>query len=479
MSFTSIEFTLLLLGSLVVYGLVPRQWRWGVLLIASYLFYGFWNWQNLWILALITLSSYFISRKIAIAPEARRRRTWLALGLTLVLGIFVFFKYYDYLILAFENYSNLDSPLPILNLAAPLGIAFSSLQVTAYLVDVSRGKLEAADHLGHFALFVAFFPQQVAGPITRAQKLLPQFEYMLPVLPEELQVGFHRLLLGAFQKFVIADRLANFTIPIFDDFQAYSSRILMVNLYVYAFQIYTDFAGYSNIAIGIAKLFGVNLAENFRQPYLALDVADFWNRWHISLSNWLRDYIFYPVMRFLRSRSKDGRGWWLLWVPPLVTMLVSGLWHGAGPKYIIWGLLHGVMLALAASTARWRKQVAENMGKAAWVFKLAQWLLTFHFLVLSWAFFYLKGVPEAIEYLRLVFSGVSTEASLNAQIIWGTLIVFGLYLLSEVVVYYQVFTKRLEKAPLVVRWGVYYLVIFAVMFVGNFEGSRPFIYEFF
>ena len=479
MSFVSGEFALFLLGSLVIYGLAPKRWRWGILLAASYIFYGIWNWQYLWVLALITLSSFAIARKMAAEPEPRRKRFWLVFELVLVLGLLIFFKFYDYLILAFENYSHLNSPLPILGIAAPLGIAFSSLQVTAYLVDVSRGQMEPETHLGHYALFVAFFPQQVAGPITRAQKLLPQIKYLMPVLPEELQAGFHRLLLGAFQKFVIADRLANFTLPIFEDYKSYSSAVLLLNLYMYALQIYSDFAGYSNIAIGIAKLFGVNLAENFKQPYLALDVADFWNRWHISLSNWLRDYIFYPVMRFLRTRSKNNRAWWLVWLPPLATMLVSGLWHGAGPKFIVWGLLHGVMLAVSAATARWRKQMAERMGKAGWVFKLAQWVVTFHFLVFSWAFFTLDGVITALRYLRLIASGVSSGTALSPQIIWGTLVIFGLYLISELLVYFEVFTKRLDQSPLWVRWAVYYIFIFVVMFMGNFAGSKPFIYEFF
>ena len=477
MSFISVKFALFLLGALAAYGFVPKTWRWGALLLASYVFYGLWNWQYIWVLALITLGSFWISHKIAGESDERRKRIWLLGGLAVIFGLLGFFKFYNYLVEAVRYYAHLEFPLPLLEMAGPLGIAFFSLQVTAYLVDVQRGRLEPADHLGHYALFVAFFPQQVAGPITRAQKLLPQFQYLLPVLPEELRAGFHRLLLGAFQKFVIADRLANFTVPVFAEYEVFSSPVLLLNLYLYAVQIYADFAGYSNMAIGIAKLFGVDLAENFRQPYLALDVGDFWNRWHISLSNWLRDYIFYPTMRFLRTQAKNNRAWWLVWLPPLVTMLVSGLWHGAGPKYIVWGLLHGVMLALASATGRWRKQTAERMGKAGWVFKLAQWVFTFHFLVLSWTFFYLKGVPTALDYLGRMAGGIMQGTTLQTQAVWGAAVIVVLFIFIEALVYFEVFRKRLENAPLLVRWGVYYFFIFAIMFMGNFVGSRPFIYE--
>jgi len=477
MSFTSEKFVIFLLIVLVVYGLAPKKWRWGVLLTASYIFYGLWNLEYIWVLALITLSSYWISRRMARTDDSQQKSQWLILSIALVLLVLGVFKYYDYLILAFENYSQIDLPFPLLQRIAPLGISFFSLQVIAYLVDVYRGKLPPADHLGHYAVFVSFFPQLVAGPITRAQKLLPQIKFLPPVLAEDLQKGFQRLLLGLLQKFVIADRLANFTTPIFDDFSSYSRLVLLVNLYVYAVQIYADFAGYSNIAIGIAKLFGVDLAENFRQPYLALDVAKFWNRWHISLSNWLRDYIFYPTMRFLRKKYKSTRAWWMLWVPPLVTMLVSGIWHGTGPQFILWGLLHGSMLALSAATSQWRKDVTERLGKAGWIFQVVQWLLTFNFIVFSWAIFRIPGLHSSILYLRDIAGGTKASTMVHEQAVWGTVIILVVFSLFEILLTFNVFWQKLEKAPLVVRWGAYYLLIFIIMFLGNFEGSQPFIYE--
>jgi D-alanyl-lipoteichoic acid acyltransferase DltB (MBOAT superfamily) len=477
MSFTSPEFVFLVIGTLVVYGIVPKQWRWAVLLAASYFFYALWNSEYLWVLALVTAGTYWAAQRIERSDEPRIKTMWLVFGLVLLLGLLGVFKYYDYLVLVVNSFRQEARPLPLLDRAAPIGIAFFSLQVIAYLVDVSRGQTEAANHLGHYALFVAFFPQLVAGPITRAQQLLPQIKFLLPVLPEELRAGFHRLLIGAFQKFVVADRLANFTNPIFQDPQAYSSLALLANLYLYAVQIYADFAGYSNIAIGIAKLFGVDLAENFRQPYLALDVADFWNRWHISLSNWLRDYIFYPTMRFMRGQLKTSPRWLMVWLPPLVTMLVSGVWHGVGPQFVVWGLLHGVMLALAASTARWRKSIAERLGKFAWAFKLLQWLVTFNFLVFSWAFFRLPGVRTSLSYLRQIAAGHSAGIEIDPIAILVAVVVLIVFLLFERLTYSDATLSTLKKTPLLVRWGVYYFFIFLILFMGNFEGSQPFIYE--
>lgn len=477
MNFLSLEFLVIVLGSLVVYGLFPRPWRWGVLLAASYIFYAFWNWQYLWVLVVITLSTFWVSHRMALQEDDRRRKFWLMFGLAVTVGFLAAFKYYDYLIHAINSFLTRELRLPLIDQVAPIGIAFFSLQVIAYLVDVYRGRQNPAKHLGHYALFIAFFPQQIAGPITRAQKLLPQFQHLQTIQLETLRAGFHRVLLGFLQKFVIADRLAEFTSPIFADHTAYSSLLLLANLFIYAIQIYSDFAGYSNIVIGIAKMFGVDLAENFRQPYLALEIADFWNRWHISLSNWLRDYIFYPTMRFLRKRMKNNRSWVLIWVPPLVTMLVSGLWHGTGPKFVLWGLLHGVMLSLSVTTSRWRKRIKKRLGKVKWLFTFTEWLVTFIFLVFSWVFFRLPGIGSGLAYLRQIAVFSTSGGFVEPEIVGVAIAVLMLFLVLEALIYFEFTLERLLELPLVVRWGVYYLLILLVMFMGNFTTSQPFIYQ--
>lgn len=478
MSLISARYLIFLLASLLIYGLAPKKWRWVVLIAASYTFYAFWHWQYIWVLAGITLSSYWAARQIEETENKAHKNWWLAAGLAVVLGFLGVFKYFGYLAQMVSRLFLEDGVLlSLVDILAPLGISFFSLQVIAYLIDVSRGQTNAETHLGHYALFISFFPQLVAGPITRAQKLLPQIKFLLPVLPEELAAGFNRILWGALQKFVIADRLATFTAPIFETPQDYSTATLLINLYLYAVQIYTDFAGYSNLAIGVAKLFGVNLAENFNQPYLAKDVADFWNRWHISLSNWLRDYIFYPVMRFMRRQWKQLPRVWFLLVPPLAAMLVSGIWHGAGPKFILWGLLHGLMLALAALTAAWRQRVSDRLGNAARWFTGLQILVTFHFVVFSWIFFRMPGMQASFNYLRLLTAGSPGGMTLHPAQVGILFLVLAVFLVLETFRYFGLTLQNLESAPLALRWGVYYLFLILILFMGNFAGSQPFIYE--
>ncbi len=479
MSFTSAEFLLFLLGTLVFYGLVPKSFRWAALLLASYVFYALWNWQAIWVLALVTLSSYWTARQIKNAPNARARNFWLGFGLLVVLGSLFAFKYYDYVLMLLAGLlaPGRAGTLPLIQAAAPLGIAFFSLQVISYLVDVSRGQQEPATHLGQYALFVAFFPQLVSGPITRARKLLPQIEFLMPVVPEELMAAFHRLLWGGVQKFVIADRLSALTAPIFDAPEKYSSAALLGGLYLFAVQIYCDFAGYTNLALGMARLFGIELAENFRQPYFAIDFSDFWNRWHISLSNWLRDYIFYPVSRFLRKLWKGSPALVTILAPSLVTMIVSGIWHGVGPKFIVWGLMHGILIALAAATARWRKLFTERLGKAGWLFSGLQILVTFHLILISWSFFRLPGVGNALAYLRQIAAWAPGKAAFSPVELVVIALVLAAFVLLEISQRLGWDTLRLNRARLAVRWVVYSLMLFTLLFMGDFLSSLPFIYE--
>ena len=479
MSFTSTSFFIFLLGALFLYGILPQQFRWGLLLTASYLFFYTWNPQYLWVLPVITLVTYFAARKIHETETQKAKAAWLALGLLTLIGFLFAFKYYDYVLRLAAGLllPGQELNLPVLDVVAPIGIAFFSLQIISYLIDVYRGQQTPEKHLGYYALFVSFFPQLLAGPITRAKKLLPQIHALPSLLPDELQIGFQRILWGGLQKFVIADRLSIVTDPVFAAPQTYGSQTLLIVLYLYAIQIYCDFAGYSNLAFGLAKLFGVDLAENFNHPYLALDIADFWNRWHISLSNWLRDYIFYPVMRFLRKHWRKAPGIILIGVPPLITMLVSGVWHGVGPNYVLWGLMHGVMLALSAATARRRKNFAARLGKWGWAFNALQIAVTFHFLVFSWVFFRMPGIGPAAAYLQRILAWVSAKVLFTRAEIAVVVTVLALYFLFESIRLLGWTLERWKQLPLPVRWATYYLVIFILLFMGNFTSSQPFIYE--
>lgn len=480
MTFTSPTFLLFIFGTLLLYGVVPKAHRWLVLLTASYVFYGTWNWQALWVLVLVTLVSYAAARRMQTLDAPGARRVWLAAGGIVTLGSLLVFKYFNYGLAELNALFSLweQEALPVLELAAPLGISFFTLQVYAYLMDVYHGQAQAETHLGRYALAVTFFPQMVAGPITRVNRLLPQIEQPETLVPEHLSIGFMRILWGGVQKFVIADRLAALISPAFDSPQEHSSLALLAALYLYAVQIYMDFAGYSNMAIGLARLFGFRLAENFNLPYLAKDLTDFWNRWHISLTHWLRDYIFYPTMRLVRKAVRRPGSLLAVFVPPVVTMLVSGIWHGPGTHYLFWGLYHGALLALSAASARWRKKASDGLTPL-WrgAFSALQVLVTFHLVLVGWVFFRLPSMGMGVAFLRQIAAGVEGTALLAPQTLALVTVLMAVFALMEVL---RVAGLRFEPLSRMPQWAwpvLAYMLLFTLLFMGNFSGSQPFIYE--
>ncbi|MFN2144047.1 MAG: MBOAT family O-acyltransferase [Anaerolineales bacterium] len=477
MGFTSGKFWLFLITVIILYAAVPKKFRWLVLLAASYTFYALWHWEYIFLLAGLTLVSYFSGRKMASFSEDRQRRLWLWIGLGVTLLSLFFFKYFDYTLAVLQAYIAPGLKVPdFLELAAPIGISFYTLQIFSYLMDVYRRQQPAEQDLAKFALFVGFFPQMVAGPITRAKALLPQLDEFEQLKLDNLTVGLFRILWGGVQKYAIADRLS----VIFDQITAGpdlpGSKTALGSLYIFSILLYFDFAGYSNIALGIARLFGIRLAENFNQPYLSLDAADFWNRWHISLSNWLRDYIFYPVMRWLRGYIKNPRNALLIVIPPMAAMLVSGLWHGTGLNFILWGAIHGILLALAAWTSRWRKSMKEKLGRiGGFLFGAAEWFGTFTAITLAWAFFKMP-VSTAISYLV----GIVTKPGLAVIGIVEYSIIGVLALIFILMELFRAWLKdfdRILSIPLVLRWGVTYLLIFILLLAGDFASSQPFLYQ--
>jgi len=478
MGFTSFNFWLFAAITLLIYGIAPKKSRWWILLAASYSFYAFWRWEYLGLLMLVTGVSYITSRQMAAAARNSTRKLWLVLGLGFTLGNLFLFKYFDYTLGVLRAFISSSVEISFLDVAAPLGISFFTLQVTAYLVDVYHNQQPASERSGRYALAVAFFPQLIAGPITRVQKLLPQWEELNSPSEENFTPGLFRMLWGAVQKFVIADRLAALIDPMFEQSGDYSGATLTLGLFLFAIQIYLDFAGYSNLAIGLARLFGVRLAENFRQPYLALDAGDFWNRWHISLSNWLRDYIFYPVMRWLRGFIHKPGNLLLVTIPPLVTMLVSGIWHGTGTHFLFWGLIHGVLLALAAGTSRWRKDFSLKLGKIGhYLFDFGQWLLTFSAVTLAWVFFRLPTIGSGIVYLSGMLNWRPGWTELPIETLITILILVVLFFLMELVRTRLVDFESVKTIPLASRWALSFVLIFLLLFMGAFEASQPFIYQ--
>jgi D-alanyl-lipoteichoic acid acyltransferase DltB (MBOAT superfamily) len=382
MSFTSLTFAAFCLVTLALYWIVPRKtWQNLLLLAASYVFYG---WIQPWYLVLLgfsTLADYFLAQGMARFKE--RARTYLTLSLVLNLGVLAFFKYYNFFNDAFAARLaafGLNTDVLLVSLALPAGLSFYTLKKLSYILDVSRGTLKPSDNLIDFALYVSFFPQIISGPIDRAQQLLPQIALARRWQADFFTSAWPLIVLGVFKKVVVADTIKSMVDRIFS-LQAPSKLLVLAAAIGFTAQILADFSAYTDISRGVARLFGFTTSENFRNPYLALTPSEFWNRWHITLSNFLRDYIFFPLRRAL-LRKRTWPRWLAEVLPPLVTMFVSGLWHGAGWTYLVWGLYYGALIVIYQSAGIQGDWKLSNKLKT-----FGAWLLMFSLIVFGWLLF--------------------------------------------------------------------------------------------
>lgn len=400
MLFNSAEYFLFLAACLGVYFALSHRWQNVWLLAASYTFYGAWDWRFLGLILASTLIDFFAGGAIAHAREAGRlprMRLALVISLTANLGFLAFFKYFGFFVESAQAATRalgLEVPATTLNIILPVGISFYTFQTMSYSIDVYRGRMEPTRNFIDFALFVAFFPQLVAGPIERATSLLPQIQRPRVVTQRDWDEGVFLVLLGLFRKVVIADTAAVLVDEYFADPAAFNSFQLWCGLVLYSLQIYNDFAGYSDMARGSARLLGFSLIRNFRHPYFAINPSDFWRRWHISLSLWLRDYLYIPL-------GGNRYGWLLTKRNLMLTMLLGGLWHGASWNFVFWGALHGVYLVIHHELQR--KERPDAGAVPAW--RLAgQGVLMFTLVTFTWLFFRSPDYATTVTYLQGVLA---------------------------------------------------------------------------
>ena len=360
MLFNSLAFAIFIPIVFALCWAAPRRFRWAVLLAVSYWFCANLDLRYALILLATTVLSYFIGRWMGAARTAARRRAAVAVGVTLLAAELGFFKYTNFILEAWNEAAARFSwsvHAPTLKILLPVGISFYVFQTIGYLVDVYRGKIQAERHFGYYALFVSFFPALTSGPIGRAGELLSQYKNPRPFDAARASYGLKLLAWGYFKKLVIADTLAVTVNQIYNHLDSYAGLVLLVAAVLYAIEIYCDFSGYSDVAVGVGKLLGVELTVNFKSPYFAHSVREFWGRWHVSLSTWLRDYIYIPL-----GGSRCGRARHIFNL--FVTFLVSGLWHGANWTFLVWGALHGLYQS-AETLLRPRKREGAAVSGAA------------------------------------------------------------------------------------------------------------------
>ena len=440
------------------------------LLGASYFFYMSWNPKYALLILTSTLVDYVAGIAMAASDSRRRRTQLLLLSLAVNLGILFTFKYANFALVGLEALSSwLSVPidLPALDVLLPVGISFYTFQTLSYTIDVYRGRIGAERNFLRFALFVSFFPQLVAGPIERAASLLPQIRRRHDFDLPRVWSGLQLMAWGLFKKVVIADRLAIYVDAIWASPELYEGPSLLLASYFFAFQIYCDFSGYSDIAIGGARILGFDLMQNFRQPFLSKTMPEFWQRWHISLMTWFRDYVFMP-MALLRT------GWIWIYFTIFTVMLVSGIWHGAAWTFVVWGAVHGLLMCLSRLTLSLRDRFYAAVGAPAPLVVVIRTVITFHLFVLSLVLFRSTSLSEGVYILTHLLSGWPELHMDRAPMVQGV-IGIALLMLVQIGQSRGPLLPKLRGRPLAVRWAVYYAVFFAIAFFGVDRG-RSFIY---
>ena len=409
MLFNSIEYMIFLAATAAAYFLMPQRWRVGFLLAASYFFYMALGWRYALLIAAQTLISYGGGRYLEWESRRTRKLWCLVLTVSACLGMLLYYKYSNFFLSSLGRTFTalgISVTIPHLQVLLPLGISFYSFRTLSYVFDVYRGVIPAETRLANYALYVAFFPELLAGPIERAGNLLPQFDRRNSFDIVRVAEGGKLIVWGLFKKVVIADRLAVYVDRVYDHPDLYSGSTLLLATYFFAFQIYCDFSGYSDIAIGSARLLGYDLMQNFRIPYSATSFSDFWQRWHISLSSWFRDYVYIPLGG---NRVSPAR--WFLNIA--VVFVLSGLWHGANWTFLIWGGLHACYYLGEHVCRHCARGIPFLKVVPARVLRPLQILVVFHLVLLGWVFFRADSISQAGMILARIFAGVGMSPYLG------------------------------------------------------------------
>jgi D-alanyl-lipoteichoic acid acyltransferase DltB (MBOAT superfamily) len=487
MLFNSLGFFLFLPVVLVIFWRLSEQWRWAWLLLASYGFYASFSPFNLLYLGPLTIVTLLLGQALSQDVSDRKRRFLLAAGIIATIGSLTVFKFYDFFAAEIERlmiaWRPSTSPivLPRLGVTAPAGYSFFAFTAASYLIDTYRRKIETKPRVQDVALYIAYFPKILAGPIERATSFLPQMKAGVPINAALFTQGLQLIVWGLVKKVVIADNLAPFVDKTFK-IAAYASPIdLLISIYFFAFQIYCDFSGYTDIAIGISLLFGIKLMENFRRPYLAKSTTEFWSqRWHISLSRWFRDYLYIPL-----SGSKAGE--FRRYVNIMLVFVVSGLWHaglgyGVGWTFLVWGALNGAYQWASFATRPIRSLFVKKMPavSGSLPFRIMRVLLTFHLILFSWIFFRAQSVDQAILIIRKIWSALPGMPALVSQYPFTREQLFGVVMITlllaiEILDERHSIWERLSRTPVALRWTVYYAVIFSLLILGRWQ-AKEFIY---
>jgi alginate O-acetyltransferase complex protein AlgI len=493
MTFNSVAFAIFLTVVFSLYWFITNNSLKAqniLLLFASYFFYGWWDWRFMVLLVCLSVLNYFIAIRIDKNELKKRRKMWLLAALFINIGILGVFKYFNFFIdsfidlISFTGYNLAKSSIKII---LPLGISFYVFLSLSYILDIYKKSLIANRNIVEVLLSFSFFPIILAGPIQRPSTLMPQFAKRREFNYAQAADGLRQILWGLFVKVVIADNLAFYVNDVFLNYSSYSGSLLLIGAVFYSIQIYADFSAYSDMAIGTAKLFGFNLMRNFAYPYFSRDITEFWKRWHISLTSWFRDYVFFPISFSVSWRIRTEKvlliktDLFIYITASLITWFLTGLWHGANYTFIIWGMIHGLFLIIYRWQIKPRKRVFKKMGinNNSKAVVLIESIITLIIVVIAWIFFRSDNIGHAVRFIDRMLSWSLFSIP---HFTYSRMMFLVITILTVVFIAIEWAGRKEQyaisgigvKFPVIARWAVYYMLIFVIFF---FAGSgQKFIY---
>ncbi|MFT6214538.1 MAG: D-alanyl-lipoteichoic acid acyltransferase DltB (MBOAT superfamily) [Roseivirga sp.] len=472
MTFISVEFLGFFLLVFTSYFLLALRWRWILILVASYFFYGYHNPAYIFLLLTSTFIDFYAGKHIARSRDKCQSKAWLYSSIIANLSILFFFKYFNFFIVEINTLSSffsLSTQFSTHSYLLPLGISFYTFQSLGYSIDIYRGYIKPETHFGKFALYLSFFPQLVAGPIERARKLLPQLSFRHEFQYQRVVDGLRLMLWGFFKKIVVADRLGVYVNEVFEVSNNHQGPVIIVGGILFGLQILFDFAAYSEIAIGAARIFGIELSKNFGNRSFFTSPIHMWSQWHITLTNWFRDYLYFPLTKLRRGRSFSM-------FALFITFLITGLWHGPAWGFIIWGGLHGLFLVVDHNTLKFRNTFFDRHGirKSPRLLRFFSILVFLPFNWLSGIFFRADSIQDSFTILRR-----ATDWS-SIYFLLGNVKPFSQFLILPLLVFIELLNARLKdnqvdvflsRQPTWYRWAFYIVITFLILFL-HLDGSE-------
>ncbi len=477
MLFNSIDFALFFPIVFIVYWILSKHLkaRNAFVLLSSYVFYGWWDWRFLFLIAFSSIVDFIVGQQLHKTEKKGKRKRILLISLFVNIGLLVYFKYTNFFIESFvESFRLFGAEIEstTLNIILPVGISFYTFQTLSYTIDIYRKQLEPTKDILAFFAFVSFFPQLVAGPIERASHLLPQFFKTHKFDYQMIKSGLLLMAWGLFKKMVIADRAAILANQVYNDLGLYQGYEVVIATLCFALQIYCDFSGYSDIAIGAGKTLGFDLMRNFDSPYFSTSITEFWRRWHISLSTWFRDYVYIPL-----GGSRLGE--FKTYLNLFIVFLVSGLWHGAAITFVIWGAIHGVIIVLEKATSKLRKQVFERSNYLKTLIGLP---VTFTIVCVSWVFFRANSFSDSVLVFKNAMLPSMSESifnlGLNEREFKVLLVAIVVLIIKDLFDRRDSWIVKLHHQFFVLRWMSYILIALSIIYYGVYgsEEAAEFIY---